>query len=270
MYPNEYKLIGTLRGTTLLQPAFGEVLVEGDVIEAETHNVIQKNGVLSSKATVALDGTNTIITPSNINIGGSLEDELKLLLLFETATTLPSTTFIKVKNTNIPVINVNDYAIPANTPILFVLFDNKFYAYKSVGGTGGGTTPSPDVLELHSGTFNSLKEQVNYSVTKLGRVCTISIRITAATAQKTISGNLLYKIWSSIPSKFAPSTKYPLIANETTFKAFTYANAYVAEDYPPLQPVRVWISPDGVEVEATQGVMLPLSFSFTYFTDGVV
>ena len=272
MYPNEYKLIGTVRGTTLLQPAFGEVLIEGDVIEAETHNVIQKNGVLSSKATVALDGTNTIITPSNIDIGGSLEDELKLLLLFETATTLPSTTFIKVKNTNIPVINVNDYAIPANTPILFVLFDNKFYAYKSVGGTGGGTTPSPDVLELHSGTFNSLKAQVNYSVTKLGRVCTISIRITAAAGQQNvISGNLLYKIWSSIPSQFAPSTKYPLIANETTFKAFTYANAYVEYASPPLQPMRVWISPDGIEVEAGQwGITLPLSFSFTYFTDGVV
>ena len=310
-HPNEYKLVGTVRGTTILQPEFGTVIIEGDVIEASTHNTIQKNGVLASKVNVTMESTDTVLVPKDMTIESDLFNELKIILLFETGTTLPSNSFIKLKETNVPIANVNDYIVNANTPLLFLYFDSKFYAYKtglgtstgaeslgdlsdvtltsptngqalvydgskfvnkSVGGTGGGTTPSPDVLELHSGTFNSLKAQVNYSVTKLGRVCTISIRITAAAGQQNvISGNLLYKIWSSIPSKFAPSTKYPLIANETTFKAFTYANAYVEYASPPLQPMRVWISPDGIEVEAGQwGITLPLSFSFTYFTDGVV
>ena len=148
MYPNEYKLIGTVRGTTLLQPAFGEVLIEGDVIEAETHNAIQKNGVLASKVTIALDGTDTVITPNNVVIDGNLEDELKLLLLFETATTLPSTTFIKVKDTNIPVVNVNDYVVNANTPLLFLYFDSKFYAYKAGEGASTGAESLGDLSDV--------------------------------------------------------------------------------------------------------------------------
>ena len=267
MYPNEYKLIGTVRGTTVLQPAFGEVLIEGDVIEAETHNVIQKNGVLTSKVTIALDGTDTIITPTNVEIGGNLEDELKLLLLFETATTLPSTTFIKVKDTNIPVINVDAYSIPANTPILFVLFDNQFYAYKSVGGTGGGTTPSTDVLELHNGRFytSNNKCSVEYSVSKLGRVCCISGIIHPAKMQ-IMYNNFNISLWSYVPSTFAPSSEYPLVSvSGDHLRAFTYIGTT-----PALQPIRMWITPNDIEIEVTQEIPLPLSFSFTYFTNEVV
>ena len=35
-HPNEYKLVRTVRGTTILQPEFGTVIIEGDVIEAST------------------------------------------------------------------------------------------------------------------------------------------------------------------------------------------------------------------------------------------
>ena len=272
MYPNEYKLIGTVRGTTVLQPAFGEVLIDGDVIEAETHNVIQKNGTLASKVTIALDGTDTVITPNNVVIEGNLEDELKLLLLFETATTLPSTTFIKVKDTNIPVVNVDAYAIPANTPILFVLFDNQFYAYKSVGGTGGGTTPSTDVLELHNGLFNTnnMECSVEYSVSKLGRVCCISGIIHPA-QMHIMSNNFSISLWSYVPSTFAPSSEYPLVSvADAHLGAFTYISAYVSSATPPLQPIRMWITPKGIEIEATQKIPLPLSFSFTYFANEVV
>ena len=45
-HPNEYKLISTARGTVILQPEFGNVIIQGDTIEADTHNIIQQNGVL--------------------------------------------------------------------------------------------------------------------------------------------------------------------------------------------------------------------------------
>ena len=134
-HPNEYKLVSTVRGTTILQPEFGTVIIEGDVIEASTHNTIQKNGVLASKVNVTMESTDTVLVPTDMTIESDLFNELKIMLLFETGTTLPSNSFIKLKETNVPIANVNDYVVDANTPLLFLYFDSKFYAYKAGSGT---------------------------------------------------------------------------------------------------------------------------------------
>ena len=141
-HPNEYKLVSTIRGTTVLQPEFGTVIIEGDVIEASTHNTIQKNGVLASKVNVTMESTDTVLVPTDMTIEADLFNELKIMLLFETGTTLPSNSFIKLKGTNIPIANVNDYVVNANTPLLFLYFDSKFYAYKAGEGASTGATES--------------------------------------------------------------------------------------------------------------------------------
>ena len=130
-HPNEYKLVSTVRGTTILQPEFGTVIIEGDVIEASTHNTIQKNGVLASKVNVTMESTDTVLVPTDMTIESDLFNELKIVLLFETGTTLPSNSFIKLKETNVPIANVNNYVVNANTPLLFLYFDSKVYAYKA-------------------------------------------------------------------------------------------------------------------------------------------
>ena len=137
-HPNEYKLVSTIRGTTILQPEFGTVIIEGDVIEASTHNTIQKNGVLASKVNVTMESTDTVLVPTDMAIESDLFNELKIMLLFETGTTLPSNSFIKLKDTNIPIANVNEYIVNANTPLLFLYFDSKFYAYKAGEGASTG------------------------------------------------------------------------------------------------------------------------------------
>ena len=141
-HPNEYKLVSTTRGTTILQPEFGTVIIEGDVIEASTHNTIQKNGVLASKVNVTMESTDTVLVPTDMTIESDLFNELKIMLLFKTGTTLPSNSFIKLKDTNIPIANVNDYVVNANTPLLFLYFDSKFYAYKAGEGASTGATES--------------------------------------------------------------------------------------------------------------------------------
>ena len=136
-HPNEFKLVPTIRGTVILQPEFGNVTTQGDIIEAEAHNIIQQNGVLTSKVTVTTEGADTVLVPTNIIAELDLADELKLMLLFETPVTLPANTFIKIKETNVPVSNIGGYSISNNTPIFFVLFDNTFFPHKV--GSGGGT-----------------------------------------------------------------------------------------------------------------------------------
>ena len=174
-HPNEYKLVSTVRGTTILQPEFGTVIIEGDVIEASTHNTIQKNGVLASKVNVTMESTDTVLVPTDMTIESDLFNELKIVLLFETGTTLPSNSFIKLKETNVPIANVNDYVVNANTPLLFLYFDSKFYAYKAgegaiikiattaqvSAGTDNTTAVSPAKLkELY--TSGSAKTQNGY------------------------------------------------------------------------------------------------------------
>ena len=147
-HPNEYKLVGTVRGTTILQPEFGTVIIEGDVIEASTHNTIQKNGVLASKVNVTMESTDTVLVPTDMTIESDLFNELKIILLFETGTTLPSNSFIKLKETNVPIANVNDYIVNANTPLLFLYFDSKFYAYKAGSGTSTGASKLDDLSDV--------------------------------------------------------------------------------------------------------------------------
>ena len=185
-HPNEYKLVSTVRGTTILQPEFGTVIIEGDVIEASTHNTIQKNGVLASKVNVTMESTDTVLeptaittdtvlVPTDMTIESDLFNELKIMLLFETGTTLPSNSFIKLKEINVPIANVNDYVVNANTPLLFLYFDSKFYAYKAgegasikiattaqvSAGTDNTTAVSPAKLkELY--TAGSAKTQNGY------------------------------------------------------------------------------------------------------------
>ena len=147
-HPNEYKLVSTVRGTTILQPEFGTVIIEGDVIEASTHNTIQKNGVLASKVNVTMESTDTVLVPTDMTIESDLFNELKIILLFETGTTLPSNSFIKLKETNVPIANVNDYVVDANTPLLFLYFDSKFYAYKAGSGTSTGAESLGDLSDV--------------------------------------------------------------------------------------------------------------------------
>ena len=159
-HPNEYKLVSTIRGTTILQPEFGTVIIEGDVIEASTHNTIQKNGVLASKVNVTMESTDTVLVPTDMTIESDLFNELKIILLFETGTTLPSNSFIKLKEINVPIANVNDYVVNANTPLLFLYFDSKFYAYKAGSGTESLgdlsdvtlTTPTSGQALIYNGT----------------------------------------------------------------------------------------------------------------------
>ena len=152
-HPNEYKLVSTVRGTTILQPEFGTVIIEGDVIEASTHNAIQKNGVLASKVNVIMESTDTVLVPTDMTIEAGLFNELKIMLLFETGTTLPSNSFIKLKETNVPIANVNDYVVNANTPLLFLYFDSKFYAYKA--GEGASTVKIATTAQVSAGTDNT-------------------------------------------------------------------------------------------------------------------
>ena len=147
-HPNEYKLVSTVRGTTILQPEFGTVIIEGDVIEASTHNTIQKNGVLASKVNVTMESTDTVLVPTDMTIESDLFNELKIILLFETGTTLPSNSFIKLKETNVPIANVNDYVVNANTPLLFLYFDSKFYAYKAGEGASTGAESLGDLSDV--------------------------------------------------------------------------------------------------------------------------
>ena len=161
-HPNEYKLISTARGTTILQPEFGNVIIQGGIIEAETHNIIQQNGVLTSKVTVTTEGADTVLVPTNIIAELDLADELKLMLLFETPVTLPANTFIKIKETNVPVSNIGGYSISNDTPVFFVLFDNTFFPHKveSGGGTGATETSAGIVkisttAQVSAGTDNS-------------------------------------------------------------------------------------------------------------------
>ena len=147
-HPNEYKLVSTVRGTTILQPEFGTVIIEGDVIEASTHNTIQKNGVLASKVNVTMESTDTVLVPVDMTIESDLFNELKIMLLFETGTTLPSNSFIKLKETNIPIANVNEYIVNANTPLLFLYFDSKFYAYKAGEGASTGAESLGDLSDV--------------------------------------------------------------------------------------------------------------------------
>ena len=172
-HPNEYKLVSTVRGTTILQPEFGTVIIEGDVIEASTHNTIQKNGVLASKVNVTMESTDTVLVPTNMTIESDLFNELKIMLLFETGTTLPSNSFIKLKETNVPIANVNDYIVNANTPLLFLYFDSKFYAYKAGSGTESLgdlsdvtlTTPTNGQALVYDGT-NFVNQTVDFQATE--------------------------------------------------------------------------------------------------------
>ena len=187
-HPNEYKLVSTDRGTTILQPEFGTVIIEGDVIEASTHNNIQKNGVLASKVNVTMESTDTVLVPTDtvlvptdtvlvptdMTIELDLFNELKIMLLFETGTTLPSNSFIKLKETNVPIANVNDYVVNANTPLLFLYFDSKFYAYKAGEGAESLgdlsdvtlTTPTNGQALVYNGTnfVNGLQLGLVHSV----------------------------------------------------------------------------------------------------------
>ena len=181
-HPNEYKLVSTVRGTTILQPVFGTVIIEGDVIEASTHNTIQKNGVLASKVNVTMESTDTVLVPTDMTIESDLFNELKIILLFETGTTLPSNSFIKLKETNVPIANVNDYVVNANTPLLFLYFDSKFYAYKAGSGTSklddlsdvAITTPTNGQALVYDGT-NFVNQTVEEPVSKLDDLSDVTL-----------------------------------------------------------------------------------------------
>ena len=190
-HPNEYKLVNTIRGTTILQPEFGTVIIEGDVIEASTHNTIQKNGVLASKVNVTMESTDTVLVPTDMAIESDLFNELKIMLLFETGTTLPSNSFVKLKGTNIPIANVNDYVVNANTPLLFLYFDSKFYAYKAGEGASTGATESVAGIvkiattgQVTAGTDNSTA----VSPAKLKEIFTAGLLQTQNGYQKLPSG----------------------------------------------------------------------------------
>ena len=190
-HPNEYKLVSTVRGTTILQPEFGTVIIEGDVIEASTHNTIQKNGVLASKVNVTMESTDTVLVPTDMTIESDLFNELKIMLLFETGTTLPSNSFIKLKEINVPIANVNDYIVNANTPLLFLYFDSKFYAYKA---GEGASIKIATTAQVSAGTDNTTA----VSPAKLKELYTAGASKTQNGYQKLPSGVILQ--WGMVTS----------------------------------------------------------------------
>ena len=191
-HPNEYKLVSTVRGTTILQPEFGTVIIEGDVIEASTHNTIQKNGVLASKVTVTMESTDTVLVPTDMTIESDLFNELKIMLLFETGTTLPINSFIKLKETNIPIANVNEYIVNANTPLLFLYFDSKFYAYKAGAESLGDltdvtlTSPTSGQALVYNGT-KFVNKTISVGASKLDDLS--DVVITTPTTNQTLVYN---------------------------------------------------------------------------------
>ena len=191
-HPNEYKLVSTVSGTTILQPEFGTVIIEGDVIEASTHNTIQKNGVLASKVNVTMESTDTVLVPTDMTIESDLFNELKIILLFETGTTLPSNSFIKLKETNVPIANVNDYIVNANTPLLFLYFDSKFYAYKA---GEGASIKIATTAQVSAGTDNTTA----VSPAKLKELYTAGASKTQNGYQKLPSGVILQ--WGMVAVK---------------------------------------------------------------------
>ncbi len=205
-HPNEYKLVSTVRGTTILQPEFGTVIIEGDVIEASTHNTIQKNGVLASKVNVTMESTDTVLVPTDMVIESDLFNELKIMLLFETGTTLPINSFIKLKDTNIPIANVNDYVVNANTPLLFLYFDSKFYAYKAGEGAStatesiAGTIKISTTGQVSAGTDNTTA----VSPAKLKEIFVNGSRKTQNGYQKLPSGVIMQ--WGMVADNVANVT----------------------------------------------------------------
>ena len=200
-HPNEYKLVSTIRGTTILQPEFGTVIIEGDVIEASTHNTIQKNGVLASKVNVTMESTDTVLVPTDMTIESDLFNELKIMLLFETGTTLPSNSFIKLKETNVPIANVNDYVVNANTPLLFLYFDSKFYAYKA---GEGASIKIATTAQVSAGTDNTTA----VSPAKLKGLYTAGASKTQNGYQKLPSGVIMQ--WGMVAGDYIVNATFPV------------------------------------------------------------
>ena len=292
-HPNEYKLVGTVRGTTILQPEFGTVIIEGDVIEASTHNTIQKNGVLASKVNVTMESTDTVLVPKDMTIESDLFNELKIILLFETGTTLPSNSFIKLKETNVPIANVNDYIVNANTPLLFLYFDSKFYAYNAGSGTSTGakslgdlsdvtlTSPTNGQALVYNGTnfVNKTVEEPagllkvgsisgttsrgrvlswNYTAAKQGKLCTVTFYLNAGlTEGENIQGmKLNFSNMQNAPA-FNPSTQYDILPVSVYYTSLYAYNT-----------VKITISSKSITFEDNQrGIDNKAFFTITYFTD---
>ena len=247
-HPNEYKLVSTVRGTTILQPEFGTVIIEGDVIEASTHNTIQKNGVLASKVNVTMESTDTVLVPTDMTIESDLFNELKIMLLFETGTTLPSNSFIKLKGTNVPIANVNGYVVNANTPLLFLYFDSKFYAYKA--GEGASIKIST-TAQVSAGTDNTTA----VSPAKLKELYTAGASKTQNGYQKLPSGVIIQ--WGMVADS-------PQVTNVTFPVAFPTGCA-------SLQITRGGGTGEGVGGSEGSGASVIISMSKTVFTaDSVV
>ena len=292
-HPNEYKLVGTVRGTTILQPEFGTVIIEGDVIEASTHNTIQKNGVLASKVNVTMESTDTVLVPKDMTIESDLFNELKIILLFETGTTLPSNSFIKLKETNVPIANVNDYVVNANTPLLFLYFDSKFYAYNAGSGTSTGaeslgdlsdvtlTSPTNGQALVYNGSkfvnktveepagllkvgsisstaINGLVLPWNYTAAKQGKLCTVTFYLNDGSAEiENIQDmKLNFSDMQNAPA-FKPSTQYDILP----------ASVYYRPPYSD-NVVKITISSQSITFDDNyRGIDTKAFFTITYFTD---
>ena len=296
-HPNEYKLVSTVRGTTILQPEFGTVIIEGDVIEASTHNTIQKNGVLASKVNVTMESTDTVLVPVDMTIESDLFNELKIMLLFETGTTLPSNSFIKLKETNIPIANVNEYIVNANTPLLFLYFDSKFYAYKAGEGASTGaeslgdlsdvtlTSPTSGQALVYNGTkiVNKTVEEPEilhengiitgvdgygtqqhwkYHVVKQGKLCTATFCLEGDEGAIEEMGDMFLNFGTmQNTTAFLPSAQYD---------TYPYSQYYKCQDnhINPYNVVRITLSSKGLTFDDNaKGIDSIAFFTITYFTD---
>lgn len=295
-HPNEYKLVSTVRGTTILQPEFGTVIIEGDIIEASTHNTIQKNGVLASKVNVTMESTDTVLVPTDMTIESDLFNELKVILLFETGTTLPSNSSIKLKEINVPIANVNDYVVNANTPLLFLYFDSKFYAYKAGEGASTGaeslgdlsdvtlTTPTNGQALVYNGSkfVNKTVEEPAgllesgslqgcdgygslylwyYTVAKQGKLCTATFYLNSWGKIENIQDmQLNFSDMQNAPA-FNPSSQYDNFPLNVYYKC--QGNHFYADNV-----VTITVSSQSIKFEDNQrGIDKEAFFTITYFTD---
>ena len=294
-HPNEYKLVGTVRGTTILQPEFGTVIIEGDVIEASTHNTIQKNGVLASKVNVTMESTDTVLVPKDMTIESDLFNELKIILLFETGTTLPSNSFIKLKETNVPIANVNDYIVNANTPLLFLYFDSKFYAYNAGSGTSTGaeslgdlsdvtlTSPTNGQALVYNGSkfVNKTVEEPagllkvgsissttsyglvlpwNYTAAKQGKLCTVTFYLNTGTTE---IENMGIENIQGMKLNFSDMQNAPAFKPSTQYDILPVSVYYKCQNV-----VKITISSQSITFDDNQqGIDSKAFFTITYFTD---
>jgi hypothetical protein len=130
-YPDYFKFSNTDINTDIkkMERYTGTIFQQGDTINAEDHNEIQKNGVVFSKPVYSFENQISTYTLSDFTLEQEIFEGLKLKLLIDTDTE-SSTCAIKINET---VYSVNEKFTTGNLYNL-VYVNNQFMVEKSGGG----------------------------------------------------------------------------------------------------------------------------------------